>query len=242
MKRKTLTCEIKAVDEQNYTISAVFSTNDEDRDGEIVDQKGWLLSEYLLNPVVLLSHNTFDLPVAQIQNLRVEEDATGRAQLAGDVKFAVEEYEVAKTVYNLYKGKFMRAFSAGFQCHKVERENEKVILRENTLYEVSCVSVPANALALAKSKGVDVSAYEELQAEDVQKSIEEIAKSGRVISAKNRKTLEAAREAIDAVLRADDKEEESEDEDKSIATPTPKVARNRALNKAIRALVEAKKL
>ena len=40
-------------------------------------------------------------------------DPTKKA-LVFDIQFATEEYEFAKTVYNLYKGGFLNATSVGF--------------------------------------------------------------------------------------------------------------------------------
>ena len=55
----------------------------------------------------------------------------------------------------------MRAFSVGFSAGKADIVDDQIILKNNTLYEVSTVSVPANAMALAKSKGIDISALED---------------------------------------------------------------------------------
>jgi len=59
----------------------------------------------------------------------------------------------------------MRAFSVGFENKVVEfdQENDTIILKENELYEISCVNVPANAMALAKTKGINTQSIEELE-------------------------------------------------------------------------------
>jgi hypothetical protein len=77
----------------------------------------------------------------------------------GAIQFVVKEYDFAKTIYNLYKGGYMRAFSVGFETpmESVEEMEGAIILREANLYEVSAVNVPANAMALAYSKGIDIS-------------------------------------------------------------------------------------
>jgi len=53
----------------------------------------------------------------------------------------------------------MSAFSAGFDSKNVtyDDENDRQILTENILYEMSCVNVPANAYALAKAAGIETS-------------------------------------------------------------------------------------
>lgn len=155
MQFKNLNVTIKAVDDASYSLRAVFSTPDPDRHGEIVDQT-WVLKEYLLNPVVLFSHDHNQPPVGRIKDLVVK---SGR--LEGVVEFAAEQYEFANTLWKLYRDGFMRAFSVGFSPEDVVVENGVRVLKNNHLYEISTVSVPANAMALAKSKGIDVTALEE---------------------------------------------------------------------------------
>lgn len=167
LKFKNLIMDIKAVDQAKYTIRAVFSTNVEDRHGEIVNQNGWNLVEYMLNPVVLYQHDMSLPPIGKIIELGLNTEG----QLEGTVQYAVEENPFAKVIYNLYVGKYMRAFSAGFRNdeYSIDQQNETVILMRNTLYEISAVSVPANYLALAKSKGIDTSAVEAYQLKHAKK-------------------------------------------------------------------------
>ncbi len=63
-----------------------------------------------------------------------------------------EEYPFADTIYKLYKGGYLRAFSVGFD--PVESKDlggwaQEYLKQE--LYEVSCVTVPANPEALMKA-------------------------------------------------------------------------------------------
>lgn len=159
MKNKyaSLNLTLKSVDPALFQIRAVFSTNDEDRHGEVVDQRGWKLTEFLLNPVVLWAHDDYQPAIGKVIDIGFVE-----GNLEGTIQFAAAEYDFAKTIYNLYAGGYVRAISVGFMNDKwmFDEANQRVILMENTLYEVSCVNIPANALALAKSKGMDVSSLE----------------------------------------------------------------------------------
>lgn len=161
MKFANLDVTPKEINEEQHTLKAVFSTGDVDRHGEIVDQKSWILNDFLKNPVVLFGHDHSQPPVGKIVTLSYNDEGN----LEGEVKFAANEYPFARVIWNLYKGGFMKAFSVGFSAGKVDTVGEQVILRENVLYEISTVSVPANALALAKSKGLDVTALEHKIAE-----------------------------------------------------------------------------
>ena len=309
----------KEINEDQKSLRAVFSTGDVDRHGEVVDQKSWLLDDFLKNPVVLFGHDHSQPPVGKIMGLGYNSDGN----LEGEVKFAALEYPFANVIWNLYKGGFMKAFSVGFSAGKVDIVDNQVILRENTLYEISTVAVPANAMALAKAKGMDVSALEakmieqtdkakdetvaEVVAEVVAAPAEEVKpaeetvveaaaeeteddaateeaaatdeapkdaeeaedavakgmnalvtsiKEGRVLSKKNRKAIEEALVALQAVLDADKKEQEADKKlrtdttDLSIKVETPAVrivvpakGQNKAklINKAIRALLAEKR-
>jgi len=148
------------------------------------------LNEYLKNPVVLFAHDHYQPAVGQVTELRLNEDSN----LEGVIKFAVDEYEFAKTLFNLYKGKFMRAVSAGFinKKYEIDEENDTFTLKENTLLEMSMVNVPANSMALAKSAGIDVSSIEKLMDERKTKVVlkdADIERIGKEISTNLNKNL-----------------------------------------------------
>lgn len=237
MRYKQLPIQIKSIDEERKVIRFVFSTSDEDRHGEIVDQKGWNFEQYLLNPVVLFAHDHSRPAVGKTLLIEYNEDGNTEA----DIQFASEENPEAGILWNLYKGMFMRAVSAGFINEEADMIDGVVVLKKNTLLEISLVNVPANAFALAKAKGIDVGT------EDIQKEmLETVEKEGRVLSKKNRASVEKAVEALTEVLSADG-EDKSADTSMQVDTPikatpgTRAAISNRLLNKAIRALVDVKK-
>lgn len=174
--KRDFSMQVKAVDEENYIIRGIFSTNDEDRHGEMIDQKGWHLDEFMQNPVILFAHDQWTPAVGKAIELTIDQDGN----LAGAIQFAVKEDKsgLSETLFNLYKNKFMRAFSVGFENMKYEYtpENDKMILKENTLYEISCVNVPANGRALAKCKGIDLSPLEKFEEDIKRKAMAETQK------------------------------------------------------------------
>lgn len=212
MQYKHFNVAIKAVDDAKSIISGVFSTGDQDRQGEAVDQKSWQLDEYLQNPVILFAHDHSQPAIGKCVNLAFN----GDGNLEGQIQFATKEYEFANTIFKLYKGGYMRAFSVGFMNEVVETDQttEEVTLKRNTLFEISTVNVPANALALAKSKGIDTAPLEKHLGTAV-----EVEKEGRVLSAKTKATIIKAREALDELLQADEAKELSDD----TAVSIPKV-------------------
>lgn len=228
--RKIAHLKAPVINEQEYTISGVFSTDDEDRHGEVVDQAGWKLAEFLQNPVILFAHDHYTPAVGKA----IELGMNALGQLAGTIKFAVEEdvSGLARTLFNLYKGGFMRAFSVGFANDIVEydQENDKLTLKENTLYEISCVNVPANAMALANSKGLDMAPLEELN--KTRKA---------VLTEKDLESISAA--VADVIIsKAELSTDSTTEEKKVVETPSGRAGRVRRINKAIRKLVREKQL
>lgn len=151
LTQKQLHFKLATVDKANRIINGVFSTMAEDRHGEVVDQLGWNLKEYLLNPVVLFGHDHSKPAIGKAVNLSITQNG-----LEGSIQFA--ETPLALEIFSLYEGGYMSAFSCGFRndLYEYNTDEDKVVLRENTLYEISCVNVPANAYALAKSKGLEL--------------------------------------------------------------------------------------
>lgn len=167
--------KVKEVDRDAYTIRFIMSTPDVDRHGEIVDQKGWDFNNYLQNPVVLWGHDQSIPAVGKIIQLEIVNGNT-----EGVVQFAYNENPLAKTLFDLYAGEYMRAVSVGFMNRKwaYDEGNDVLTLLENELYELSLVNVPANARALAKSKGIDISPLEAIESIEKRASIEKAKAMG----------------------------------------------------------------
>ena len=167
MKYKTLTAQtIESVDEQSHTLRFIFSTPDVDRHGDRV-AASFVLQNYLQNPVVLFGHDHNIPAVGRTLELGMNDNN----QLEGVIQFAAEQFEFANTLWKLYSNGFMRAVSIGFIPGEIDSEGEGDILKENELLEVSMVNIPANAMALAKSKGIDTSSLEKTIDEKTNKEI-----------------------------------------------------------------------
>ena len=237
--------KVKEVDDEKYIIKGIFSTGGEDRHGEIIDQAGWDTKDYMTNPVILFAHDQWTPAIGKAVELGVD----GNGNLAGAIQFAAEEFELAKTIFNLYKNGFMRAFSVGFMNNKYEvnEDDETLILKENTLYEISCVNVPANAMALANSKGIDTKpikqaikkSIKKARSKKIGKKIEknEVELSGKTID----KISETLYKELQKTISTDNVEEKTK-----VETPTDKGGvknkySNRKINLAIRQLIEEKR-
>ena len=145
--------EKKSVDVDKASLDAIFSTSDEDRHGDVVVQN-WDLRAFKKNPVILNSHNYDDAVevIGRATNVKVVD-----GKLEGKIIFAVNENPKAKVIFDLYAGGFLNAFSVGFIPQEFDKDYK---ILKSELLEVSAVSVPANARALAKAKGIDIDALE----------------------------------------------------------------------------------
>jgi len=267
LQQKKATFKIKAVNEADYTIEGVFSTADPDWHGEIIDQSGWNLDIFKANPVILLAHNDCSLPVGKCIEIGIDQDGN----LAGKIRFAAEEYEVAMTVFKLYAGMYMRAFSVGFMNDEMDMDGEgTILLKKNTLYEISCVSVPANPMALARSKGINTEPLERKLKELAEGKVEtkkeepkeEMKEPEKVEAETEEQQLEKALSAIpkkekfirDAIgtltcLLKSITEADTQGEKEKSNTPAQQGGQPKAqvkekllINKAVRELLAAKKL
>jgi len=159
---KILPFEVKEVSPR--VLEFVGSTESQDREGDIIMAKGWKLANYKKNPVFMWAHNYTDPPVGKAIEVWAKD-----GQLRFHVQFAERhEYEFADTVYQLYKGGFIRATSVGFipiksePIETKEDEDDNWFSHQPTRYlqqellELSGCPVPANpeALAEAKAKGI----------------------------------------------------------------------------------------
>ena len=133
------------------TVSFVASTASPDRYGDIIDQKGWVLENYKKNPVVLLNHDSNQLPIGK-GHVHIRND-----QLVIDVQFDQED-ERAREVERKAKKGFMNAVSVGFR--PLESKSRSELPEDNKYYgkrgmyysksellEVSIVTIPANGEA-----------------------------------------------------------------------------------------------
>lgn len=148
--------EVKSVIEQTKAASetgsfeVIISTSDIDRQGEIVNQGGADLKNYLANPVVLWGHDYYSLPIGICDSIELSD-----GKLIARGKFApADANPFAQQVRRLYDLKIVRATSIGF----IPREFEGKEITKWEMLEFSFVPVPANphALSLSQAKELDL--------------------------------------------------------------------------------------
>jgi len=188
--RKGVITEKSEIDKDERAIINYISTDVKDRDNEILEHDGVILSDYRKNPIVPWAHDYRSLPIGK--NIWIKKDKKGLV-----AKTVFLKHQFAEEVYRLYTediagtGPAMKAWSVGFIPLKWEKPEGKDdnrpsnidndtgaldtsvrrIYKKWLLLEYSAVPVPSNpeALTLMVKKGLIKS--EELK-KDIEKFIE----------------------------------------------------------------------
>lgn len=127
-----------------------FSTFDLDRDEERIDVKGWELSNYLKNPVILWSHDSRIPAIGYTEKVRVNDGSLG-----GNIIFNKKDVDpFGWGIGQRVASGVIRAGSVGFMVNKVELSEkdgqESLIFRNQELLEFSVCNVPSNPFALVQ--------------------------------------------------------------------------------------------
>jgi HK97 family phage prohead protease len=150
--RKTLT--FREADAGSDVLEYIMSDDSEDRFGDIIDPKGWVLDEFKRNPIALFGHSSSFI-VGRWENVRVEGNTLrGHLKLLGaGISSRIDEVVAA------VKAGVLRAVSVGFRSIEAEPRNDKggLLFKKSELVECSLVAVGANVNALQVAKGLHLS-------------------------------------------------------------------------------------
>ena len=142
------------VEEAGVIRNVVGSSAVVDRMGDIIDQAGWNLKDYLNNKVILWGHNVREErpPIAKALKVWVEGKGTKNAKLMFDLKFDLQD-SFAAEIYRKIKDGFLNTVSVGFLPHEWEELDPDnwfggLKFTKQDLLELSIVPVPANPEAL----------------------------------------------------------------------------------------------
>lgn len=156
---RTINFKITEINEDERSFMAVASDNSTDRHGERIEQEGWDLENFIKNPVVPWGHDYYNPPVATAVEVGLKDGKlmfkpkfATVAELSSDPSNPSDWAKFVDTIYNMYKGGYLRAFSVGF----IPTEMDGDTFKKQELLEISAVTVPSNpnALALAYKEGV----------------------------------------------------------------------------------------
>ncbi len=147
------------------TLEFVGSTEEVDRDGEVVTVAGWELDNYMKNTVFMWVHDYKEPPIGKALKVWKRD-----GQLKFNIEFAPKEtYEFADTIYKLYKGGFLNATSVGFMPDMdkiVEGDGVKTprkTYKKQELLELSGVPIPSNTNALRNAIDSGIITIKEFQ-------------------------------------------------------------------------------
>lgn len=135
----------------------VLSDDSVDRMGDIIEQDGWVLTNFKKNPIALFGHSS-SFPIGSWSDLRVE-----RGKLLGRLKLAAKgTSDRIDELIGLIEQGILRAVSVGFrviESEAIDKEKPYAGQRylKQELLETSLVSVPANAAALAVARSLNLS-------------------------------------------------------------------------------------
>ena len=161
---------LKLLNEQEGLISAVVSTEDVDRDGDIVRQNGWDLTHFSTHPILLSSHNYRGLTnqIGEWTKMQVE-----GTELVGEAKYYIEQGNQEADWGFLLASKGRAAFSVGFvpdmsKAKQIEAGGTiSYEFQGQELLEVSQVTVPSNPQALQAMKGMNLHPDVEMLVEEM---------------------------------------------------------------------------
>jgi prohead serine protease len=148
------------IDEAQRAVTFVASDESIDRYGDIV-RSDWQLKPFKKNPVFLWNHNYNVPPIGIVETIEV----VGKKLMATTKFLAAGVSEYSDQLFRLVRANVLRAVSVGFTVEpdNIERMlNDEgnwtggLIYHEPELLEISLVSVPANAKALAVARALGV--------------------------------------------------------------------------------------
>ena len=125
---------------KTITIEGYANTTTKDRYGDIILEEAWTkggLNNYLKNPIILGFHN-HSKPIGTMLDYSVNNNG---------LKITASISEAAGDIYNLIKSGVLKAFSVGFMVKDADynAETDIFVIKDVELYEISVVSIPANA-------------------------------------------------------------------------------------------------
>ena len=173
-------CEVKKVGERSYEFTA--STSTQDRDGEVIEAKGWDLKNFKKNPVIMYAHDYRSLPIGKAPKVWL---ASGK--LKNTVQFPPEgTYEFADIVERLVDTGYLKTESVGFIPQKWEDgdgdKGPRRTYKKQELLEISIVPVPSNPDALRNAVEEGVITTKELDTITTPKETDKIAVKEKAIT------------------------------------------------------------
>jgi len=130
-------------DDDDLTITGYASTDDKDRQNDVILASAWKggVKDYKNNPIILAFHDHTQ-PIGKASEIGIDEKG---------LKITAKISKAAGNVVDLIKDGILSTFSVGFRIRDggatYDKETGIFVIKKADLYEVSVVSIPANAKA-----------------------------------------------------------------------------------------------
>lgn len=164
MNRAYSVLEVRALDESARKFSGVATTPSVDRVGDIIDPLGVKFT----NPLVLLHQHRHDAPIGTVKFKKPTKDGIEFEAEMPKIDEPGPLQDRVNTAWGEVKHGLVRATSVGFRPIEYSfMENGGVRYSEVEVYELSIVSIPANADAVISTvKSIDQQVRKEAGIED----------------------------------------------------------------------------
>ena len=167
IKKAIAETEIKVEDDEEYTFDVIATTEDTDRDNEVIKVNGWDTSNWEKNPVILANHSY------TIENIIWKGLKFYTSNWQKRLKWVFSKsnplWQLAK---NLYEEWMLKTVSVWFIPLKRNEQDYKIIEKAELL-EVSFVAVPANPNATSLDGKLYNEALEKGLIKEIQEPVEE---------------------------------------------------------------------
>ena len=149
--------KIEQLDDTNKSFLAIASTEDEDRDNDVIRTSGWDFSNFKKNPVVPWGHDYWEPPVGKAISIKKD---LKKKRVVFKPQFDKDD-EKAMLIFNKYKNGYLNTFSVGFIGKEYKWRDEddrwgggREFIKQELL-EISAVTVPANPNANMELRGLE---------------------------------------------------------------------------------------
>jgi len=145
---------VKTVSTETRTLVIIGTDESKDRDGDIISVKGWMMENFLKNPVFLYAHDYHSVPIAAATKVVRRKNPD---RLEFHEKFPSKGiYPFADMILELFNEKILNASSVGFipiEWEPLDKDtdpngwNGRKFLKQELL-ELSACPVPSNPAAV----------------------------------------------------------------------------------------------
>lgn len=151
---KAYPAEVKSIEGRERQYEFTITTSDVDRENDTIDASGWVLDNYLRNPVVLFAHDYRQPPVGVSRAVsHYDRGLKSVCEFVDPTKYAF-----AGTIAALVEMGALRATSVGFRTLEWTYDETRggINFLKQELLEYSIVPVPANPHCLIEARGAGV--------------------------------------------------------------------------------------